>query len=156
MLDVCVFVFPAELKCCTIIKECDTFTCSLSKPSSSLPYSSMCLFLSLLSIFSVPVHLYCSLKLQHNGSSICFQFCFSFLSFHSPSFLFFILMRLSSISFWLFSSAFNDGLSVIFTFQSLPLSFEACPSLSAPEQAEQHSVYIFLLVLYHGGSKRGF
>lgn len=61
--------------------KCETHSPALfQSPPHHSPYSSISLFLPLLFIFSVPVHLYCSLKLQYNGSSICFLFRFA--AFH--------------------------------------------------------------------------
>lgn len=71
----CFHVFLAQLKCCSIIKECDTLTCILSQTSTHYcPCSSVFLQSHLLSISSLHVHLCWSLKLAYNGSLICFQF----------------------------------------------------------------------------------
>lgn len=92
------FVFMAELK------RCSTFTCSLSKLRSLLNSPLIAAFLpislSRLSIFYVPLQLYCSLKPQHNGAWILFS-CLSFpltVFLFSPIclFLMFILQFISS------------------------------------------------------------
>lgn len=63
-----------------VIKECDTFTCSLS--STPLPLFQHFPVSPSAFHFLFFLHLCCSLKLEYNGSSICFQFGFPAFHFH--------------------------------------------------------------------------
>lgn len=89
-----------------VIKECDTFTCSLS--STPLPLFQHFPVSPSAFHFLFFLHLCCSLKLEYNGSSICFQFGFPAFHFHhglsrfySPP-PFFYSVYLSPNSFCLF------------------------------------------------------
>lgn len=135
----CFHVLQLQLKCCTIIKECDTLTCSLSQTSTHYcPCSSVFPLSPLLSISSLHVHLCWSLKLGYNGSLICFQFfCTTFCN------IFFFFVSTAQLLYFLFLTTFFNIRSPFFNF----LFIGECTKLNKMFYLFYYYYYYFYIVI---------